>query len=117
MISKYIRKDWGSADYRQTYIELIRTIVANEQERGRIRAQMAVHWERIEASRHGLPGRKLDFWPYVKEKEQHALCERQIAKLDWKIKMDREILDMLRPPRKRRTVLVEGVRTKLEFAR
>lgn len=114
---KHFRKDYGSADYRRVYDGLLDEIATIEDERDAVKRRMAFHWRRIEASRHGAPECKLGFWEYAKAKDQHLTCEQKIAKLESLVRIKTGIWDALEPPTKprvRRTVLVDGFRTKIE---
>jgi hypothetical protein len=92
---------YGSASYRPYYDEMLAKIIRLEEIREAVKRRMAFHWER-------------------KAKDQHAACEAKIRKLDDDIHLDNLVWFNMPPPKKRRprkSVLVDGIRTKLEYAR
>ena len=104
-------------DIRRNWHEQAEMVFAAEHRRDAYKRQMAVHWERIEASRHGPLDRKLDPETYSHEKAKHAECESKIASLDFLISVRRMVWDAMprpKPRRPRKTVLVDGIRTKIE---
>jgi hypothetical protein len=106
-----------AAEYRKLYDEALDSVVSAEEKRDEQQRLYDVELEIIEASRHGLPGRELDTDNYITHKIKLGNIESRLIKA-------RRLADTRgmiwrgmptpKPPRKRRTVLVDGIRTKIE---
>ncbi len=110
----------SAADIRRNWNDQAERLFAAERSREAYKAARAIEWEIIEASRHDLPGRKLDTDTYIEHKIKLGNFDSKIAKLDCLINLRERIWHSMPVPKKRRprrTVLVDGVRTKLEYAR
>jgi hypothetical protein len=103
-----IRRNWHAQSER---------VFAAQHRRDAYERARAGEWEIIEASRCNLPGRKLDTDTYIKHKIALGNLESKIEKLDCLISMRRMVRDAMPSPTKsrpRKTVLIDGIRTKIE---
>jgi hypothetical protein len=91
-----------NADIRRNWHEQAAKVFAAEHRRDAYEVNRAVHWERIEASRHGPLDRELDEETYGREKMKLADCESKIAKLDFLIGIRRSVWDVMPTPKPRK---------------
>ena len=106
-----------AVEYRRAYEEQLDKVVDAELKRDELQRLWNVEWEVIEASRHGLPGRVLDTDTYIKHKIRIGNIESALVRAQRLVDTRTMIWNGMPPPkpcRPRRTVLVDGVRTKIE---
>jgi hypothetical protein len=108
-------KSNGSDDYRRVYNERLDLIIAAEE-----RAEELERWWAIQLKvRNFLCYEKkpFDLERYRYRRGRMRELEREIAAAKYRAQLHREIWQAMEPPTKRRprkTVLVDGVRTKIE---
>ena len=118
-MSDHFRKDYGSADYRRVYNEQLDKLIAAEERRDELQRQ----WSAALKARKSLIALQgtdqFDREEYYHQRGRMTELEAAISKAKWHVALYREIWDALRPPtprRPRKTVLIDGIRTKLEHA-
>jgi hypothetical protein len=91
-----------------------------EEKRDAIKRKYDAEWQIIEASRHNEPGRKLDRDRYIDHKLKLGDLENALEKAEHAVSVNQYVFDLLpipKPRRPRKTVLVNGIRTKIERRR
>jgi len=108
------RKDYYSADYRRVYNGLLDQITAAEERAEDLKRQWATALRlRNEACYHPAGTQPVR---YRYHRGRMAELEVEITRTKWDAERWQEIWDAMGPPRQRKTVLVDGIRTKLEAA-
>jgi hypothetical protein len=113
MLSDHIRKDYGSDDYRRVYNECLEKLVSLQKRLDQLNRMWAIQLKVRNAICYG-PKEAFDREAYEYRRGKMAEHEAEIIRTKYEIAWRDEIWQSMKPPRVRRTVLVNGVRTKIE---
>jgi hypothetical protein len=106
-----------ASDIRRNYSQQLDQLLDAEAKRDAIKLAYDAEFAVIEASRRGKPGRVLSNADYISRKIKLGNIESDLARAQGLVNTRKRVFHCLptpKPRRPRKTVLVDGVRTKIE---